>query len=117
MKVVRSIELEFSTGMGEVTSAQIVALCVAQVEGVLTQERIRGRIDSYDVRVVRPVAPAPDEGVELLREMIADGRVAYHPDDRELPEGDRRLVKTEKGEAEHARIKGWLAQREKAELS
>lgn len=52
-----------------------------------------------------------------IRRMIAGGYLVYHPDDLGKPEGERRLLKTEKGERQHAQIEARLAQRGKADQS
>jgi hypothetical protein len=55
MIVRRTIEVEFETRCGDATAAAIVANAVATIEGQLTTERVRGRVEAYQVRVTRPV--------------------------------------------------------------
>lgn len=52
--VERTITIKFDTRAGEATTNQVVASCLALVDGRLAQCRVRGQIDSYDTRVVRP---------------------------------------------------------------
>jgi hypothetical protein len=54
MDVERTIGLTFTTGCGDVTAQAIVASILAGVEGRLTEEKVRGRVDDYDVRISRP---------------------------------------------------------------